>query len=973
MGLQVYRKKRRFDVTPEPRGRAAKAKGNRFVIQKHAARRLHYDFRLELDGVMKSWAVTRGPSLIPGEKRLAVHTEDHPMEYNDFEGTIPQGQYGGGTVMIWDRGEWHPEGDPHKGYKKGHLDFTLEGEKLHGAWHLVRMHGRPGESKEAWLLIKARDEAAREPKDADILEEQPLSVVSGRSIPEIAEGKGKKRVWQSNRSVADNVKAGATRRLHTSARAGGVGEGSKPGGGQTTRSRAARDPHPIGVAERSPSTSSLQPPPPSPPDQGEGSRASIGRAGRLPDFVPPSLATLHAQPPAGEGWVHEIKFDGYRIQARLERGNVRLLTRKGLDWTDKFPNIADAVKKLSARAALIDGEIIIADAQGVSSFSGLQAALKAGEQKAFIYYVFDLLHIDGRDLSGLPLVERKAALARLVGHDQHGTLRLSEHFAERGGDVLHHACEMGLEGIVSKRADAPYRSGRIESFIKTKCANEQEFVVGGYSPSTAMARAIGALVVGYYQGARLIYAGRIGTGYTQAVARDLWKRLHEIETDKPPFHDIPREQARRRDVRWVEPKMVIESHFRGWTADNLVRQAAFKGVREDKPPREVTRELPVPPPQGEAGRPPRDRVGEGRALSSSPPSPTPPHKSEGSAPSFPGGVGTKLAARTKVAAERSGNSARSKRSIPPASGEGGRAKRDLSGGEAGEGSAIRFTHPERVYWADAGVTKQNLADYYRAVWRFMAPHVVDRPLALVRCPDGTKGECFFQKHASAGLTEAHLKTVIDKNRRQIIAVEDLDGLLSLVQAGVLEVHVRGSRIDRLELCDRIVFDMDPGPDVTWQAVVAAARDVRERLAGIDLVSFVKLTGGKGLHVVLPIAAADWDTAKTFAQAVALAMQADAPERYLVKMTKSLRKGKILVDYFRNSLEQTSVAAYSTRAREGAPVSVPVSWEELSRTKSGNQYTVLNLEKRLKNLKADPWKDLPAVKQKLPDFRTLRSK
>jgi bifunctional non-homologous end joining protein LigD len=957
MGLQVYRKKRKFEVTPEPRGRTAKKTGNRFVVQKHAARRLHYDFRLELDGVMKSWAVTRGPSLVPGEKRLAVHVEDHPVEYNDFEGTIPQGQYGGGTVMIWDRGEWHPEGDPHKGYRKGRLDFTLEGNKLRGGWHLVRMNRRSGESKEPWLLIKARDEAARGPDDPDILEEQPLSVASGRSIPEIAEGKGKKRVWHSNRSVADNVKGGTTR---------GTSSTRKTARAKTNDARAtnsARLPPPLwarvgegGEAVNKGRASTSRPPPPAPPHKGEGSAPSLltksrktetarmGTAGRLPEFVAPSLATLHAEPPSGSGWVHEIKFDGYRIQARLERGKVQLLTRKGLDWTKKFPNIAAAVKKLSAHTALIDGEVIIVDEKGVSTFSGLQAALKAGEQETFIYYVFDLLHIDGRNLSELPLVERKDALAHLVGHDQRGAIRLSEHFAERGEDILHHACEMGLEGIVSKRADSPYRSGRTDTFIKTKCENAQEFVVGGYSSSTAMERAIGALVVGYYQDGRLVYAGRIGTGYTQAVARDLWKRLHPIETDKPPFDDIPRQQARRRDICWVEPRMVIESHFRGWTADNLVRQAAFKGIREDKPPREVTRELPIPPPKGEGGRAKRDRVG---AQSNDHPREGSPHP-------------------TAVAALRHIADASHRRSSALRTAADGRLRSPLRG----EVSSVRFTHPERVYWEDVGVTKQNLADYYRAAWLFMAPHVVDRPLALVRCPDGTKGECFFQKHASAGLAEKHLKTVIDKNRRQIIAVEDLDGILSLVQAGVLEVHVRGSLIDRLDLCDRIVLDMDPGPGVPWSEVIAAARDARERLDGIDLLSFVKLTGGKGLHVVLPIAPVDWDTAKTFAQAVALAMQADAPDRYVTKITKSLRKGKILIDYLRNSLEQTAVAAYSSRAREGAPVSVPVSWEELSRTKAGNQYTVLNLEKRIKNLESDPWKDLPRIKQKLPDLHAL---
>jgi bifunctional non-homologous end joining protein LigD len=912
MGLQVYHKKRKFDVTPEPRGRAHRAKGNQFVIQKHAARRLHYDLRLELDGVMKSWAVTRGPSLVPGEKRLAIHVEDHPIEYNSFEGTIPQGEYGGGTVLIWDRGRWYPEGDTHQGLRKGHLDFTLDGEKLHGRWHLVRMHGRSGEKKEPWLLIKAKDEAARGAKDPDILEEEPLSVVSGRSIPEIAAGKGRKRVWHSNKSIKDNVKAGATK---------GNGDMSAPRKAASTRGRRSTS------ARASAKKSTRK----------SKEKESRPHGAPLPDFVPPSLATLRATAPSGEGWVHEIKFDGYRIQARLDHGDVRLLTRKGLNWTSKFPNVAVAVADLSARTALIDGEVVVEDENGVSSFAALQAALKASDRERFVYYVFDLLHLDGRNLADLPLIERKAELARLVG-ERPGPIKYSKHFDDDGAVVLRHACDMSLEGIVSKRKDAPYRSGRSETFIKTKCANAQEFVVGGYSPSRVLPRAIGALVVGYYDHGQLIYAGRIGTVYTRTVARDLWKRLHPLETDKPPFDRIPRAQARRRDVRWVEPKRVIESHFRGWTTDGLVRQAAFKGVREDKPPQDVVRELPA--------------MTDPKA-------------------SATGKTASRAAAETAKAMTK--KTKPPKKSAPSAKAPSVRKISSSRPAKAWKDGDVRFTHPDRVYWVDVGVTKQDLADYYRSVWDFMAPHVVNRPLALVRCPDGTKGQCFFQKHASAGLTEQNLHTVIDSKGRQIIAVEDLNGLLSLVQAGVLEVHVRGSTIDRLDICDRIVFDIDPGEDVAWPEVVAAARDVRERLAAIDLESFVKLSGGKGLHVVLPVDGSDWETTKTFAQTVALAMAADAPERYVAKMTKSLRQGKIFVDYLRNSLEQTSVAAFSTRARAGAPVSVPVTWEELGRTRSGNQYTVLNLGKRLGSLKQDPWKDIAKVKQKLPEGGTSRKR
>ena len=903
MGLQVYRRKRKFDVTPEPRGRAHRAKGNQFVIQKHAARRLHYDLRLELDGVMKSWAVTRGPSLVPDEKRLAIHVEDHPVEYNAFEGTIPRGEYGGGTVMVWDRGHWYPEGDPHAGYRKGHLAFTLDGEKLHGRWHLVRMHGRAGEKKEPWLLIKSKDEESRGASDPDILEDEPLSVVSGRSISEIAEGKGRKRVWHSSKSVKDNVKAGATK-----------------GNGAARRARAGKSSQPRARSPRGAAASKK-----SRKDSAKDKERRVPGA-RLPDFVPPSLATLRATAPSGRGWAHEIKFDGYRVQARLDDGEVRLLTRKGLDWSEKFPNIAAAVAKLPAHAALIDGEVVVEDKKGVSNFSELQAALKAGERERFVYYVFDLLHLDGRDLTALPLIERKAELAQLIERAQRGPIRYSEHFEDEGPAVLRHACELALEGIVSKRMDAPYRSGRSDTFIKTKCSNAQELVVGGYSPSTVRPRAIGALVVGYHDHGRLIYAGRVGTGYTQSLARDLWKRLHPLEIGAPPFDQIPREEARRRDVRWVEPKTVIEANLRGWTADGIVRQAAFKGVREDKPPREVVREMPV-------------MTAAGAAKATAP----------------------KIAAETAKAMTKT-----SKTKARPS------ARKPSSGRQEGR-KEVRFTHPDRVYWADAGVTKQDLAEYYRSVWDWMAPHLVSRPLALLRCPDGTSGQCFFQKHASAGLSEKSLHTVIDRKGRQIIAVEDLDGLLSLVQAGVLELHVRGSTIDHLDVCDRIVFDIDPGDGVAWADVVAAARDVRERLATIHLQSFVKLSGGKGLHVVLPIDGADWDTAKNFAQAVALAMTADDPKRYVAKITKSLRKGKIFVDYLRNSLEQTSVAAYSTRAREGAPVSAPVTWEELGSTKGGNQYTLLNLPKRLGGLKQDPWKDIGRVKQKLPDLRALRGR
>jgi bifunctional non-homologous end joining protein LigD len=911
VALQTYRTKRNFAVTPEPRGVKAKKAGYQYVIQKHAATRLHYDLRLELDGVMKSWAVTRGPSLVPGEKRLAVQVEDHPVEYNKFEGTIPKGQYGGGTVMIWDRGRWSPEGDPHYGLEKGHLSFTLDGDKLKGGWHLVRIRSRPGDMKPNWLLIKAHDDAQRSESDPDILEEMPNSVASGRSMPEIAEGKGAKRVWQSNRSVEENVKGGATKTVRTRSAAAA----SRP----VNSARAPRRPAEARKAKSKAKSKAKA--------KTKSKRSDPGLA-PLPDFLPPSLASLRTAPPPGPGWVHEIKFDGYRIQARLEHGDVRLLTRKGLDWVAKFPDVAEAVGKLRADTALIDGEIVVEDENGISSFSALQAALKDGNRDGFVYYIFDLLHLDGRDLTGLPLIERKVALQRLLQRSKAGdAIRYSEHFEEDGALMLKHACKMHLEGIVSKRRDAPYRSGRLDTFIKAKCSNAQELVIGGYAPSTAMPKAIGGLIAGYYENDRLIYAGHVGTGYSQAMAKDLWKRLHPLEVATPPFDAMSPEERRRKDMRWVKPTMVIEANFRGWTADRLVRQASFKGIREDKPAKEVVRELPTMIDNG----------------ADSP--------------------------RAKAAAARSATTAKKtapapkKRSAKSAAAKG--ASKPRANGD------IRFTHPDRVYWADVGVTKQNLADYYRMAWKWMAPHVVDRPLSFLRCPDGTAGQCFFQKHASAGITAERLRTVIDSNKRQIIAVEDLDGVLSLVQAGVLEIHVRGSRMDRLDLCDRVVFDLDPGDGVGWADIVAAARDVRERLASIDLEAFVKVSGGKGVHVVLPIEGTDWDTTKTFAQALAMTMAADSPKRYAAKITKSERTGRIFIDYLRNSLEQTSVAAYSTRTRAGAPVSVPLAWEELGRLRAANDYTVLNLGKRLGGLKQDPWKDMARIRQKLPDLAGLR--
>jgi bifunctional non-homologous end joining protein LigD len=794
---------------------------------------------------MKSWAVTRGPSLVPGEKRLAVQVEDHPIDYNKFEGTIPKGEYGGGTVMVWDRGTWAPEDDPHKGLAKGHLSFELEGEKLHGLWHLVRMHRRPGEKKDNWLLIKSKDEASRKVRDKDILDDMPRSVKSGLTMDEVAQGIRPKKAGKKKTSRKNAKKPAAKRK---------------------SKRKRAGDP--------------------------------------LPSFVAPSLAKLAEKAPDGANWIHEIKFDGYRIQATLNDDKVNLFTRRGLDWTKKFHAITTAIAKLPATSAVIDGELVVNDDHGVSSFSLLQQALKAGDGRRMAYYVFDLLYLNGDDLRPLPLSTRKAALAKLIaGAPKDGALRLSESIDEPGPLLLKHACKMHLEGIVSKRADAAYHSGRGYDWIKTKCSDRQEFVVTGYAPSTADKHSVGALVLGVYDHGKLRYAGRTGTGFTHANARELYRKFKPLVRGKSPLEPVPKEERGVRAPVWIEPKLVAEVDFHGWTHGERVRQSSFQGLREDKPAKEVVRE------------------------------------------------GKVLAAASKNAGV--------KRSSAPV------RARDVKGNATI--GAITLTHPDRIYWEDAAVSKRDLAEYYSKVWKWMRPHVTGRTISLLRCPEGAAGQCFFQKHAAAGIASGHLHQVAEKGAK-IISIDDLDGLISLVQAGVLEVHVRGSTIDDRDHADRLVFDLDPGPGTGWRDVVAAARDVRARLDKLKLKTFVKTSGGKGLHVVLPIKPTPWDEAKDFCHAVANSMAADEPGRYTAVVSKSKRNNRIFIDYLRNSHDATAVAPYSTRARPGAPVSAPIDWSELGSLKSASQFTVKNLPARLARLRKDPWASISRMKQQLPTYK-----
>ncbi len=589
--------------------------------------------------------------------------------------------------------------------------------------------------------------------------------------------------------------------------------------------------------------------------------------------------------------MHEIKFDGYRLQARIRAGKAKLLTRSGQDWTDRFgAGIADALTALPCRTAILDGEIVVEGAGGASDFSALQADLSANRSDRFRYYLFDLLYLDGEDLRAAPLVERKRRLAALLA-DAPDPLRLSEHFEEDGEVMLRHACRLSLEGLVSKRRDAAYPTGRSRSWIKSKCSARQEFVIAGYVPSSVSKDLVGALALGYHRDGKLVYAGRVGTGFSREVARDLVARLDPLRRKTPPFAQKLAADALR-GVVWVRPELVAEVEFRAWTAEGILRHAAFRGLREDKPAREVSREAPA----------------------EKAPAPTP---------------------------------------------------------------QIRLTHPDRIYWPDAGVTKQGLAEYYAAVWPRMAPFLVNRPIALLRCPGGTGGQCFFQKHAWKGLSREILtfRDPLDDDDNPLVAIDSLPGLIGLVQGGALEIHTWQSTLDDLEHPDQVVMDLDPGEGVPWTAVLDAARAVRARFEDAGLAGFVKTSGGKGLHVVAPLQpseAAGWDELKGFAAGIARSMAADEPDRYVATITKAKRSGRILLDFLRNGRNNTAIVAYGTRARPGAPVSMPLDWDELAPTLGPAHFTVANALARVANT-ADPWADFRASAKPLPAGERSRAR
>jgi bifunctional non-homologous end joining protein LigD len=839
--LAVYRSMRDFKITKEPSGGgAAKSKRLPFVIQKHAASHLHYDFRLGWNGVLKSWAVAKGPSYVVKDKRLAVQVEDHPMEYGGFEGIIPQGQYGGGTVMLWDDGWWAPQPgheDVDAGLKEGSLKFVLHGKKMKGKWALIRMHGRmEGKAgKPNWLLIKEHDEYERDPKAKAVTESEPNSVVTGRALEAIAADGD--HVWGEKQSAKSD----------------------KP------------------IRQKREKT---QPPVP------DLAGPVVTRAPRekLPEFVSPQLAVQAESASDAAGWIHELKLDGYRIQAICDHGRVRLKTRSGLDWTHRMPSLVEDLAALPVDQAVLDGEVVVLDEDGLSSFAKLQAAFQEGHRssESMTYFVFDLLHWNGHNLRSTPLLERKKMLAHIVGA---GTdrLRMSEHIAGQGMATFESACGLHAEGIVSKRSEGLYRSGRSADWVKVKCKREQEFVIGGFTLPSNGSHGVGALLLGYYEDKKLIYAGRTGTGFTQALHRSLRKELDRIQAKTNPFAQVP--AAEQRGVTWVRPKLVAQVGFATWTSEKLLRQAAFKGLREDKPPAEVRREE-----------------------SSSEPSSVEKNDKD-----------TRRAAASHTTANIAA------KTVPKVG--------TTAGKESLKHTPVRLTHPDKVVDGESGLTKQQLADYYWTVADVLLPEISGRPLSLVRCPEGSEKPCFFQKHTNHTLPEG-IETVEVPDKKTgkaepYITLSTAEALAGLAQMGVLEVHPWGSRNDDLERPDRIIFDLDPDTAISWSTLGEAAVALRELLKRQGLESFVKSTGGKGLHVVVPIAPKpEWAAVKNFAHAVASELEKQSPALYLTKMSKAARKGKIFIDYLRNDRGSTAVAAYSPRARAGAPVSLPLLWKEL---------------------------------------------
>ncbi|MFI8464670.1 DNA ligase D [Stutzerimonas stutzeri] len=840
MALDEYQRMRDFAATPEPsgkaRGRSRKVQSLQYCIQKHDATRLHYDFRLELDGTLKSWAIPKGPSLDPSVRRLAVHVEDHPLEYATFEGSIPAGHYGAGDVIVWDRGVWIPQGDPQEGYRKGKLKFSLEGEKLAGSWNLVRTH--MDGKKEQWFLIKSRDEAAREEGEYDVVTAEPNSVLSDRTLVPRKRGAAKARVAEA---PAKPVKAPAKKRA--------------------------------------------------PRRQSDAVKLEGAVPAELPETFKPQLATLVDAVPSGD-WRYEIKFDGYRMLARIDAGKGALFTRNGHDWTAKMPQQAAALAGLGLESGWLDGEVVVPNEEGAPDFQALQNAFEAGRSGSILYYLFDVPYLNGMDLRDVPLEQRRAALREVLEGSDSELLRFSEDFTEQPDSILESACQMKLEGLIGKRAGSSYTSRRSSSWVKIKCSNRQEFIIVGYTEPKGTRTGFGALLLGLHDDSgKLLYAGKVGTGFNQATLKSLHKQLKKLETDKSPLAK-PAPAADVRGAQWLKPELMCEVAYAEMTRQGVVRHSVFHGLRSDKPADAITHERAKP------------------------------------------------ASRSSKAEQR--------QTDPIGSGR------------------IKISSPERVIDPSSGITKIELARFYAQIAPWALPQLRARPLALVRAPEGITGELFFQKHADK-LAIPHitqLDPALDPKHGALLVIDSTEALVGAAQMGTIELHSWNAVAPELEHPDRFVLDLDPDPALPWKSMLEATQLTQTLLDEIGLTSFLKTSGGKGIHIVVPLDPVhDWSEVKAFSQAIAKYLAKLLPSHFSAVSGPKNRVGRIFIDYLRNSRGASTVAPYSVRAREGLPVSVPIHREELADLKGANLWTVRNLLERLQELgDDDPWADMTRARQ-----------
>jgi len=836
--LDDYNRMRDFSATSEPAAKrtarkTAKNHALQFCIQKHDASRLHYDFRLELDGALKSWAVPKGPSLDPKVKRLAVHVEDHPIDYATFEGSIPEGHYGAGDVIVWDRGVWIPQEDPAKAYAKGKLKFELQGEKLGGLWNLVRTH-MPGK-QEQWFLIKHQDSAAKPESDYDVVAAEPDSVLSDRTLV-------------------------------------------------PKQSKAASKPKPLKKPARKVATKT------------KSAQLTGAHKAKLPDLIKPELATLVEKAPDGE-WSYEIKFDGYRIMARIDHGEVKLFTRNGHDWTHKLPKQAQALAALQLESAWLDGEMVVVDEQGVPDFQSLQNAFDSGNSGDILYYLFDMPYLNGVDLREVPMEERRVALATVLKPSEEPLLRFSDAFAEEPEALLNSACQMRMEGLIGKRLGSAYVSRRSSDWIKLKCKHRQEFVVVGYTDPKGSRQAFGALLLGLHDrdSGELRYAGKVGTGFNEMTLKSIYEQLKPLQTKKPSVVNPP-SGFDAKGVHWLKPVLLAEIAFAEMTKDGSVRHAVFHGLRDDKPATDITEERPNV-------------------------------------------VKNKPAAKNKSA---------------PAPSQLG----------LGEGK-VRITHPDRIIDASSGTTKVQLAEYYASVAEWILPELKDRPVALVRAPDGIAGELFFQKNAERLAIPGI--TVLDKDLtgQPIMIINSAEALIGAVQMSTVELHTWNATSTHLDKPDRFVLDLDPDPALPWKSMVEATQLTLSVLDELGLKAFLKTSGGKGIHLVVPLTRKlGWDEVKDFSHAIVSHMAKLLPERFSAVSGPKNRVGRIFIDYLRNGLGATTICAYAARTREGLPVSVPIFREEVGELKGGNQWNIHTVHERLTEVGNEPWADLKKTRQSI---------